>query len=676
MLQTKLKILRMYESQFFYPALILFISLTSLMLSMGMGPLILGDELIYSFNSRFVPGEDSNYANYFYFDLMSATAVCGPQSYFCGKVINWSLALVSAVLVFSFASRFLAKSLSFALSLFFVSGPFVIYMSLFMPEVAFVTAIVISLLLTVRLNVDSSFSSWAMSSIPLALATLIKPHALLIFPAIALYFIVSKKDIFRSISWSTLLSKLTVFFTAALAVKFIYGFFAAGPRGLNIFGPSYEGSLSAGFTSSGPTQAAPTLWEAISPQLILMPLAALVLLGPVLYVLFSSWVATNDDESNLEPIALARIMSLAVPSLVLLIGVFAALITIQGDDHSARTLFRYIDPYISIAFLAAFIYGVQSGRKYIFAWILIPIQLAIYLAKPFPIVSVADSSFLRAVIGESQLVTFGWIIISVLFLTLLTVSASKTNITTMSSVLIVLVVVGSGVWQLDRILQKNYSDSTAFTAASVVSEFAPPGGRGVVFLGNQRTEVDAAILLADLHLSKRVLASGGTPIPSQDLPDDTSWVVSLQEVYYAGDEIFTLSGPGYKISLIGDLPIHYFGQNMKNGLVVSESGLSEFATNGQWVTDNIASLQLRRGLDEVGDYEFTIQYWCSFDCSSEAFELSVGEQSVVLGGANVGEVVEAKFIFESTETLQNLVLELPDSLVNKVGLRMVSFSPR
>lgn len=676
MSQIKLRAVRAYESKIFYPALIVSTSLFSLLVAIGMGPLILGDELIYSFNSRFVPGSESNYANYLYFDIMATTSICGPQSYVCGKVINWSVALVSALLAFSFATRFLAKPLSFALSLFFVSGPFVIYMSLFMPELLFTLFIATSLLTIIRLEGDSRISSWAISSIPLGLATLIKPHALLIFPAIALYFIVSKKDLFREVSWRNLLTKVTVFFASALVLKFTYGYLSAGPRGLNIFGPAYEAGLPSALDASSSPLKGMTLWEAISPQLVLLPLAALLVFGPSLYILSSSWSKIGEGEQNKEPVALARIMSLAIPSMVLLIAVFTAFITIQGDDHTSRTLFRYIDPYVGLAYLAAFVYGVQSGRKYLFAWLFVPVQLAIYFGKPFPVVSVADSSYLRAILGEIPLVSLGWILISILMLTLLSVGRrSGATISWISSVLIISVVAGSGVWQLDRILQKNFSDSTAFTAARIVSEFSPPDGNGVVFLGNQRTEVDAAILLADLHKSQRILAPGGTAIPREQLPDDVTWVVSLQEVYYSGPEIFNLAGPGYKVSLVGDLPIHYFGQNMANGLVVSESGFSRAGTNGQWVVDNIAELEFKSGLGTIGAYEFTIQYWCSFNCSSESFELFAGSQPVLLSGANVGEVVEAKFLFESSELLRSLRLELPDSLVNKLALRMISFAP-
>ena len=153
-------------------------------------------------------------------------------------------------------------------------------------------------------------------------------------------------------------------------------------------------------------------------------------------------------------------------------------------------------------------------------------------------------------------------------------------------------------------------------------------------------------------------------------------MVSTQEVYYEGPTLFQVVGEKYKVSLIGDIPIHFFGKDMQNDFVSEVSGFSQDALNGRWITESEAKVVFSEGLDALSEYSIALQFFCSVDCSENSFNLKVNEASLDLVGGPAGDVIEAEFAIESKDSLASMIFSLPDDLEGKLAIRSIELKPR
>lgn len=203
---------------------------------------------------------------------------------------------------------------------------------------------------------------------------------------------------------------------------------------------------------------------------------------------------------------------------------FTGLVTTTGDDHTDRTLFRYVEVLVPLAIGASAYLSSKVSKHYWPSLLLILPQLFVLIDRPFLVVSSADSAYLRLIVGENVLVSLLWI--TGVPLVLYAVRAKRNSNTWLRPSIALsagIAIVVTGLWTTSRLQPKITYSSPVLTAAQVVSDFAgAENGEGVHFVGNVRTELQGGMLLADMHQATISLKLAGQPIGLDELPDGTN----------------------------------------------------------------------------------------------------------------------------------------------------------
>ncbi len=212
----------------------------------GVYPMV-PDECTYSRLSRLLPLADATLPDYLYLMIYRATNLCGDGFLNFARVLNAIFFVAAMPFIYLTARRVSTRRTALIVALLAVLGPMNIYTAYFMPEALYFFSFWLLTWFILRLDNTLDSRSWCFAGILLGLASLIKPHALFLLPAMVAYSLyVSRK---REGEWVLQAVWNTVVFVAfVFAVKFSISYLIAGKGGLTIFGPFYTGV--AGQTTS------------------------------------------------------------------------------------------------------------------------------------------------------------------------------------------------------------------------------------------------------------------------------------------------------------------------------------------------------------------------------------------------------------------------------------------
>lgn len=330
----------------------------------GINPAILGDEYLYSINSRkaspWGPALAGDFSNYLFNFVYQSTNLCGSSFYTCGKLLNLLFFLGFILTLFSIGLRFLPYSAALAFMALAGLSPLSVYVSMFLPESMYFFLIGLLLVRMLRALTEFTPQNWAFVGLVLGLATLVKPHAWLSALAIGITFLVvalgQKQVDFRRLvlSGSALLG-------LAVVSRLVIGLLVGGTKALGFFG-QYFGFSTVTQIASGPS-------ETIQDSVISTPMDGVVALFPSQLQAHSYTAATLLSISVLgllvAVVDVAKTKSLSLETafglftliwlvvLMLEITAFTGWITGSGDDHSSRILLRYYDFLYVVVPLAA-----------------------------------------------------------------------------------------------------------------------------------------------------------------------------------------------------------------------------------------------------------------------------------------------------------------------------------
>lgn len=358
---------------------------------------VLSDEYTYKNLSYFVPLESAHVPSYAYFIGMLPTRACGAAFYECVKIFNVAFLALGSFFIFLTARLFLPSERIAAciaiLSLLLPSG---IYAAFFMPETAYFAGfwIVSYLLLDTRHLL--LYRKWALIGVALGLLALIKPHGLLLLPAIGVYALAFYIE--RSAPQRTF-PAVAILTGACIATKMSLGYLLAGTSGLTLFGETY-GSIASG--SSSLSKAAAMLSPAATN------LTGHVLgLSLILGLPIAATIAGALDRRN--PAFLLSIYALAIgATMVVATAAFTASVSSFGPHESPfRLHMRYYNFAYPLLFIA--LASADTTRMRSIPALLIGAPLiaaALYIGaeglSPFTPIFV-DSPFLRGLERESLL---------------------------------------------------------------------------------------------------------------------------------------------------------------------------------------------------------------------------------------------------------------------------------
>jgi phosphoglycerol transferase len=314
----------------------------------------MGDEYVYTSASRNLPFSEQYYSNYVFSGIMSFTNMCGTDFYVCTKSINSVSFALAIIFTFLIAIRYL----SFGWSVFVASvtalSPIAIPVSYFMPEIMYFAAMTGVVLLALWVADKNQWWLWSVTGLALGVAALVKPHAIFMLPAFTIFaFVVAyKKD---QGSWASGLRSSAATIVGFAVSKFGLGFLFAGVEGLSLFG-GYSTPIEAltqAVETTSPLVAEETgsqvtgleLLLSVSATHLVMHLAVVLLIAglPLLLSLRVMLSVAKRPEPVGPVSSLFILVGLITFSMISVVAVFEAYVTVGGDDHSDRLILRYYE---------------------------------------------------------------------------------------------------------------------------------------------------------------------------------------------------------------------------------------------------------------------------------------------------------------------------------------------
>lgn len=369
-------------------------------------PSVMWDEFLYSMQSRLQPLSESQYPNHLFNLVYSSTNFCGPEYVACGKSLNLVFFAIFLVFIFLIAQRFLSSNQAYILTIATAVSPLNTFVMHFMPEMMYFAIFAVVVWLTLRLTDSGKALDAVLLGLSFGALWLTKPHALMLMPALVLYF-----SLFGGAKLSSRLKNIGIWVSAALGVRLIVGLMIAGVNGLNLFGA--YGATFGSIVNSAPqktietnanlmstferpiqirTEVAPIeqldIFTYVSNHIAGHAAAVLAILGVAFFMVASTTreALVKRNETDLS-VKFAFLVFAMLSSMIILISAFEFITQSAGDDNSRRLLMRYYEFMIPFAFIAALGMTTKVAKRSTTAWILALGGIAAWLALEF--VSVA-----------------------------------------------------------------------------------------------------------------------------------------------------------------------------------------------------------------------------------------------------------------------------------------------
>ena len=531
-------------------------------------PSIMQDEYIYTSQAKNLPFAEQFYSNYVFSWVMGITNSCGYDFYTCTKSINSVFFLATILFTFLIASRFL----SFRWSVFAASvtalSPIAIPVSFFMPETMYFSMMTMTIWLTLLVSKRDNIWLWALPGLALGATALVKPHAIFMLPAFALFALVFiyKKT---GSSWLRGLSSAVSLVAGFMITKLGLGFAFAGLEGLKFFGGygSPVGAIATVVSKSA--ESAPTevpedsavadaassgleIFLGISVSHLLAHTAVLLLLAGVPLIL-SLRIALSVAKAK-QPMgdvsAFFILIALITVSMIGVVALFEAYVTASGDDHSDRLILRYyeflIPQFLVMGLLldrfteSKIAFRVIQGSLIALATMAFTIFYPITFNKQY-----ADSSTLPG-IGDGQ----GFFIFVGLFISsaviFWVVNPDRGNLVlgrfVIPSVLILALVLSQ-----NKLIEINgtpaYFDQAGWDSRTYLQDV--PGDR-ILVVGQTRTEVFTVKFWIDEANIRDLLLVDGSLIADENVAD-SDYVVTLGNMEVGFDYELITQGDGYRL---------------------------------------------------------------------------------------------------------------------------------
>jgi phosphoglycerol transferase len=487
--------------------------------------------------------------------------MCGTDFYVCTKSIN----SVSFALVILFTFLIAARFLTFGWSVFVASvtalSPIAIPVSYFMPEIMYFAAMTGVVLIALWVADKGKWQLWTLVGISLGLAALVKPHAIFMLPAFTIFALVVSYKL-ASGGWLAGIRSAGSTILGFFVAKFGLGFLFAGTEGLKLFG-GYGSPVDA--MTSDVENEAPTVSQEAGTQATGLELLASVTLGHLamhlavvlmiagLPLLLSLRVLLSVAKKP-EPVgpvsSLFILVGLITFSIIAVVAVFEAYVTVGGDDHSDRLILRYYEFLIPQFIVMGHLLPRFTDSKLI--WRALQGSLIIGASLFFSIFypsnfdqQYADSSTLPGFAASGGL--FIAIAVAVSAAVLYWIFTPEEGNVIMGRFMIPLFLVAALALSQNNLIAINgtqaYFDQAGWTSRDVLADV--PGDR-ILVIGQTRTEVFTVKFWIDEPNIKDLLVLEGSVVPAGNVTE-SDYVVTLGNIGVDFAHEVVTEGEGFKV---------------------------------------------------------------------------------------------------------------------------------
>ncbi len=358
-------------------AFLLFLVFFALVLrSSGIYPVV-ADEWVHSQSSRLSPLAMASIPGYFYLYIYKLTSLCGDGFLNCARIINCLFFVSSAPFIYAITREVASRLIAILVAFLAMVGPINSYTVYFMPEAFYFMAFWIISWYVLHIN-QCSLKNWLCTGALIGLASLIKPHALFLVPAIVLYMTYISRGRLSVVLWS---KSISVFLLALFITKLFIGYLFAGKAGITIFGASY-GAAAASTAANMErylTLVGLTFKNLSGHIIVICTLFSL----PLAFAFYRSLVSifSRAEPSQQERVCVYMFFVLGI--LILIVGLFTASIANTGPYESIDRLhMRYysfcLPVFLIIVSSMISEKGAHQGKKLLSICVALPILGAIF----------------------------------------------------------------------------------------------------------------------------------------------------------------------------------------------------------------------------------------------------------------------------------------------------------
>jgi phosphoglycerol transferase len=509
----------------------------------------MGDEYVYTSAAKHLPFAEQYFSNYIFSGVMSATNICGTDFYVCTKSINSVFFALAILFTFLIAARFLTFGWSVFVASVTALSPIAIPVSYFMPEIMYFAAMTGVVLVALWVADRGKWQLWALVGVSLGLAALVKPHAIFMLPAFTIFALVVSFKL-SSGSWFAGLKS---------AGPTIFGFFVSK---FGLFGgySSPVDALTQVVQNQAPSVGQEAGSQATGLELFLgvtfghlaLHLAVVLLMAglPLLLSLRVLFSVLKKPEPVGPVSSLFILVGLITFSIISVVALFEAYVTVGGDDHSDRLILRYYEFLIPQFIVMGLLLPRFTDSK--LTWRAIQGSLIIGASLFFSIFypanfdqQYADSSTLPGLSASGGLFIALAVVVSGSILYWIFTPEEGNGI--MGRFIIPLFLVVSLALSQNNLIAINgtqaYFDEAGWKSRELLE--GVPGDR-IFVAGQTRTEVFTVKFWIDEPNIRDLLVIEGSNIPLEMFPD-TDYVVTLKNIGVDFPHEVLAEGEGFKV---------------------------------------------------------------------------------------------------------------------------------
>jgi hypothetical protein len=528
-------------------------------------PAILGDEYLYSMNSRkaapWDPSPAGDFSNYLFNFVYQGTNFCGQAFYSCAKVFNLVFFLGFIFTLFIVASRFLPFWAAYGFMIAAALSPLSVYTSMFLPESMYMFFIGLLLLAVLRAINEFTWQNWALAGATIGIASLVKPHAWLSAIAVGITLLVV------GLGNREIGLKKTTFAVGALVAgsalsRVILGLLVAGPKALGFFG-QYLGFSTVEQVISGPVQAETETGTSSTPMsgvialfgiqtnVHMLVISALMAISVVAISIGVIEISKQRKLTRVTGFALFAFIWLF--SLMLEIVIFTGWVTGTGDDHTSRVLLRYYEflfAIVPLAGLSVLVNGageranvwVRWGLSGAFAALITPAFTGFFTSLT---IQIADAPTLAGLVVNTDVFN-GVAVVGFLALTVLATFPRYAAWT--FAILLPFSMVGTG-WQIqDQYQGFRGSLSAADRAGQYLRDnLSQQEIDSTWILATSRFDATNVAIWADSPVIDYELVAPGGQVPVDSVPEGVRYVIATSDIAFVGPFLDQHVGEGFTV---------------------------------------------------------------------------------------------------------------------------------
>ncbi len=617
-----------------------------LMRTLGVYPVVFGDEYTYSSLSRLLPFSASYIPGYLYLGVYRLTSMCGDGFLDCARVLNVMFFMAAAPFIYLVARRACTQNVSLWVTALAMIAPINSFTIYFMPEPLYFLSFWICLWYFLSLSVTSSLGNWAIFGILLGLSALVKPHAMFIVPALAATTVYMQFG--RGDKWvKASASKVFIFVAGMFATKFLISYLLAGQNGLTLLGNFYTSTLTTNASNLDRYFAIFLATPKIAAGHVL---AICILFGLPVVVLITQFCDSSTKETYTDQKKLAFLTLVLLVNLIGIVALFSASVMGSNEIETAvRLHMRYYDFIFPLFYIAAGARAYADGAvNRISIWaVSLPVLAVMAYATvnrlaPFTPYMV-DSPELR---GLSFNTNAFYILSALSIASLLVWTFSRVaGVWAFLIVFMPLAALTSSVYINHEVRQRMVMDDYDKAGILAKQYLSKDDLSKLAIVGENPSGALRALFYVDDARASRIFPAEGRRFGITDVPEDKEWVLVVGNVQFdeSGFEVQRFNGFLLAHKNVG---LHVsFASTSWPAAVQRVYGLGAPEPWGAWSVDEVVGIEFSRPIPR----DVTLKL------SARAFGPNIGAPVKLEVGGRIHDVVLEAVDSDITIELKGLV---------------------